>query len=550
MDKPRPDDPQAVAERLVAWHNRHPLARRLSASQVQSVGYVAVPFLPAEGTAAAPGPSAAAPRAAPAAGGGGLSLRERALARAQQGDAAGDPGAAAGAAGTSPARPAKARRAEAAARPSKGPLPRPAFTEDFIAPLKPRQVARWLARQGVADPDLARGVPVRQVAADPERAPRKSDVQTLYALTAMVEVGGQRIRPLLSLADPAAVLGTRLWSAARVSAAAGVTSGLLMAAGATAWWWPAEPPPDLQAGAQPTAPLPAASAVFPSIKPQLAPLPPRLPPPVAELATMPAAATPAQGATPLPDGAGPASPAAAPGQAAVAAAPAGAAVSPPATAAAGHAADAAGLHGSPAAVRPVDVEPTLGRVELPGIGLPRPDRARPREAAPALTGVSAPAQPVPVAGAAAPAAPDAAAAGGRGVAAGPAAAPPVPAAQLPPGAAGPRAAPGQPPADAHAAAPGAMPAPASPPAAAAAAAGPPVFALSTRLLRTRAESELTMAAMKSLLLTAGYRDVQVEVMPVGEDWRVVSWPFVQRAQAEKARGLLASRGMRLDVVDF
>jgi hypothetical protein len=86
----------------------------------------------------------------------------------------------------------------------------------------------------------------------------------------------------------------------------------------------------------------------------------------------------------------------------------------------------------------------------------------------------------------------------------------------------------------------------------AAAVPPPgqVFALSSRRLRTRAESDQTMAAVKSLLAGSGMTSVQVEVVPAEDDWRVVGWPFTQRAQAEKARTLLASRGIRLEIVDF
>jgi hypothetical protein len=566
--------------RLVAWHNRHPLARRLSASQVQSVGYVAVPFLPPAGEAPPQAPAAAPPPAAAA--GEGLSLRERALARAQQGEGAAASG---GATAAAPARRARPQRAPAAVRPAKGPLPRPAFSEDFIAPLRPRQVARWLARHGQADAALARGVPVRQVAADPERAPRKDEVQTLYALTAMVEVGGRRIRPLLSLASPEAVLGTRLWSAARVAAAAGSTCCLLLAAGAAAWWWPAQGAADgsadVLAGLHtpahqglPALPAQAASAAFPSIKPSLVTPPPRLQPALADTGlgpagtgaahppdtvhATPAAAGPTPGltteATPgrtpdaMPDptsgasrGAAPAALAGLAASAAAATPPAGAGTAPatPAPGASPAPGPAQGLPGAvadavPPPGRPLDVEPTLGRIELPSLGLPRPDRARPRAAEPALVqapgtaGLPPPAaaQPLP-----APAA-------RVGTAAGPAA--PLPLAPPAP----------QPPAAADVTGPAQAALPPPAPAAAPVPAGPPVFALSTRVLRTRAESELTMAAMKSLLLTAGYRDVQVEVLPVGDDWRVVGWPFARRAQADQARSLLASRGMRLEVVDF
>ena len=46
MDKLRLD---TLAVRVVEWHNRHPLARRIEAAQVQSMGYVVLPFV-------APGP--------------------------------------------------------------------------------------------------------------------------------------------------------------------------------------------------------------------------------------------------------------------------------------------------------------------------------------------------------------------------------------------------------------------------------------------------------------------------------------------------------------
>ncbi|MDO8376345.1 MAG: hypothetical protein Q7S91_04055, partial [Aquabacterium sp.] len=70
-----------VLARVVAWHNRHPLARRINASQVHSIGEVLLPFASAKalaaGEAAAPAPAqigsdtppalpAWRPRAAPA----------------------------------------------------------------------------------------------------------------------------------------------------------------------------------------------------------------------------------------------------------------------------------------------------------------------------------------------------------------------------------------------------------------------------------------------------------------------------------------------------
>ncbi len=65
----------AVVARVVAWHNRHPLARRIDASQVHSIGEVRLPFASAKawGDAPAPAPAPASlpetPPPAAAAGG-------------------------------------------------------------------------------------------------------------------------------------------------------------------------------------------------------------------------------------------------------------------------------------------------------------------------------------------------------------------------------------------------------------------------------------------------------------------------------------------------
>lgn len=78
----------------------------------------------------------------------------------------------------------------------------------------------------------------------------------------------------------------------------------------------------------------------------------------------------------------------------------------------------------------------------------------------------------------------------------------------------------------------------------------PAFAVSTRLLRTRTESEQLADAMRELLAGSGPPGLQVQALRSGEDWRVVVWPFTKQAQAEQARALLASRGMKVAVIDF
>ena len=81
-------------------------------------------------------------------------------------------------------------------------------------------------------------------------------------------------------------------------------------------------------------------------------------------------------------------------------------------------------------------------------------------------------------------------------------------------------------------------------------AAPTAFALTTRMLRTRAEADQVRVAMRALLQTLGAKDVKVDVLSQGDDWRVVGMPFARRADADKARALLVSRGMRVEVVGF
>lgn len=80
--------------------------------------------------------------------------------------------------------------------------------------------------------------------------------------------------------------------------------------------------------------------------------------------------------------------------------------------------------------------------------------------------------------------------------------------------------------------------------------GAPAFAVTTRLLRTRTESQQVAEAMRALLVGPDNPGMRVEAMKAGEDWRVVGWPYVDRAQAERARAFLASRGMKVEVIDF
>jgi hypothetical protein len=84
-------------------------------------------------------------------------------------------------------------------------------------------------------------------------------------------------------------------------------------------------------------------------------------------------------------------------------------------------------------------------------------------------------------------------------------------------------------------------------------AGAPVWAVSTRALRTRFESEQVLFALRDAARRAGATgtmSLRFEVLPVGDDWRAVSWPFAEREAAERLRAELHERGVRVEVIAF
>jgi hypothetical protein len=380
-----------IAARAVAWHNRHPLARRLRVADVFSVGHVALPYLE---SAAAPPERAA---------GGGGSLLERAMARAR-------------------AWPGRLGRAS-------GPPLQAAFSDDFIPPLAPTEVAAFGARHGIERVQPPDSASVRRVPAHV----RSNSLTWHWLLTAELRAGSARTRVLLGSVPGAPVLGRRLWSLPRVAALAalgGATVALLLAM-------------EL-GGAGEDVPAPAAQPPAAVVQPVAA---------VAPVASM---AAPAPAPAPAP-------------ASAVASAPVEAAASAP-TEATAPAAPAAW----PAASRPIDVEPRLGKIDLPPIGGAVDARRRQAAVAAAASAAAAPA----------------------------------------------------------------------------AAASVPVFALATRALRTRAESQQIAEALTALLVVPGSPVQRVDVLPAGDDFRVVAWPYAGRTEAQQAQARLLARGHRLQVISF
>ncbi len=466
----------AVAARVAAWHNRHPLARRIQASQVGHVGVVTLPFL-APGAGALPG-AASAPVSTPLdeqpAGRWARLLRLRLRLKF----------------------PARLRRRGSTRL-------QPAFDEDFLPPWRPAALARWAARHGDPGAAPAPDILLRVVPASTDPA---LPTRTVGVASAAIDLGALKSRVLIGRGPRAAILGRRLWSPLRLMVAA-VAFTTLTGSALTLWHGRPAPTDSMQAAggaapamqaAAPLAPSPAVaaeSAVAASASPLSAA-------PQAEALAQPHLHPQPEVADAEPRGASVIAAVAASAPAAVPSFP----PSPPAPAARqGTRTQAANIRSLGSAVSRPAIRPALdedskvaardavvqARKEL---GLPQP-----------------------------------AAVGAAGVAAAPTAPPAVSATV--------------------ASAAGST----SSAARTARAADGPAFALSTRALRTRAEADQVMAAARALLAavrTTGSAALQVEVLPVGEDWRVAAFPYERRADAERAVALLASRGMRVTVVDF
>ncbi len=421
MGKERQDD---LTARVLAWQHRHPLASRLEPSQVQSVGWLALPFVVDD-----PG----------------------------RGDAAAAPGG-----GRAADRSARAAPAEVNSSPRSPRHWRPAFDEAVLESRSPRRLARWVLRHGVEGRPTTDGLPVRELAVGRDMA-TKAKVVTLWVCTALLDTGRASSRLLLGGGPDAPVLGRRLWSRPRLGIAAATAATLLIGAAVGLWLWTGAP----------AAPDPTQLAVKPAGQTSApAPAPAGGPPPREPDTTVAAAAS---------------------------------GTAPPRLLEPG-----AKARDGRSGPRRVDPRPTKWQ--------PLDDSAK-REAREAV----------------------AAARLARGDAGGSAAGGAPPASVTPPAAAPPAS-----PAEMSATAP--APVPATVPIASGAA----VWAVSTRALRTRFESEQMLVALRAAAARSAPADaaLRFEVLPAGSDWRAVSWPFTERGAAERLRAELQARGVRVEVVAF
>ncbi len=243
-----PTLPQAIA-RVVTWHNRHPLARRITPTMVQGVGVVALPFV-VDGAGAGASPVVVEPSldggasdAAPPA-----SLRQRALSGVH----------------TSPL--------DQLAAPT--PLPkRRAFSERFLAQPSLARIEAFALRHGLPAVSTSRLGPLREIVTDSSLC-RGAGTVAVYLCTAAIEDGEQRVRVLWGNGQPPAVLGPRLWSRGRfaacgVFAASALLVGLTPAASSL---WPRAVPASATVQARVAASAPAVVDV-PSLEPLRAQVP-------------------------------------------------------------------------------------------------------------------------------------------------------------------------------------------------------------------------------------------------------------------------------------
>jgi hypothetical protein len=420
------------------------------------------------------------------------------------------------------------------------------YGENFMAPLSPRAVARWVARHGRALLDTPNDGPVRRVSG--AVMPGGAQHGAVYVLTAAIDGGALRSRVLVGSGSKAAVLGPRLWSQPRLALAAMAAASLLMGAGLglSTLLQPAVSPSVLQAQAASAASaasaaaaaLAASASAAPSASASVAasasaPASAAAAAAAAESAASAPAATPAASAPAASEASGAAAAGAESAAAAAAttangappiapesAAPSAADPHKPATATRLPAAQAPTAELAISTTRPTPAYARKGVLALPsrGPGLSDEDKEAARQAVAdaraALSSRSARSalgRQAEAAAAAAESAPGAQGAAAETRQARPRAGAAAPATVAPTG---------------------------------------PVYAVSTRPLRTRAEAEQLLAAMGALLRTTGAIGVKLELLPEGEDWRVVAWPFSNQADADRARAMLVGRGMRVQVLRF
>lgn len=230
-----------LAEQVVAWHNRHPLAKRITIYDVHTMGLVALPFMRShqgeapiepvltdeispeslaaawDGTAAAAAPVSVGPDDETRPAGHQQSAEPAAAARKL--------------AWWQLLNPLLWLQARAATHARHWPV----FSDRFIEQLSPRRVAAFALRHGYANPPVGPEWPQRVVSIDEDLlergAPRGASgawPYEIYLLSAGIDAGKSRSRVLVGIGPnrQPAFLGRRCWSPLRLGLLALVLAGL------------------------------------------------------------------------------------------------------------------------------------------------------------------------------------------------------------------------------------------------------------------------------------------------------------------------------------
>jgi len=232
-----PSPTQALAERVVAWHNRHPLAERIGLDQVQSIGVVAMPFV--QGSVSDPMPPGAEDSEAPA---GRLAKLRHGLAATLR----------------------RLPRLRPGRKPqSRSPTWQAVFSEDFLEPLRAAQVRPWAALHAVpnrpGDEQWSQRIVLTDMRLLPPSSGSESDavacaepadpgadgneelggVVMRYAATAALVLDQGRRRVLIGTGKEPSVLGRRSWSVVRISVLTATLASLITVGATLSMWRPA-----------------------------------------------------------------------------------------------------------------------------------------------------------------------------------------------------------------------------------------------------------------------------------------------------------------------
>ena len=239
---------ERLAEQIVDWHNRHPLARRIGVADVHTIGVIALPFV----------------RASAQSGGFVEPVLTDVVSAFDE--LAGSPPVSRWAVGSQRFKSLPGLLQKLLSRRPR--MQWRAFSEKFLPGLSPAQIERFALAYGYAEPPATPDSrPWRVIVIDEKLASAHAGWPfELYLMSAGVDVGSARTRVLSGRGIPSQIIGRRLWDPLRCGATAAVLA--LLVAGA-AWLLqprhaaePAAPP-----AVEPAASAPASAPAEPSAAP-------------------------------------------------------------------------------------------------------------------------------------------------------------------------------------------------------------------------------------------------------------------------------------------